>query len=365
MTLCKHNNSKEHIIPNSIGGRLKTLGFICKRCNCTTGNAWDADLANQLNQLSLFFGISRERSSSPSQVFDTTTGECVRLHANGKLSLGKPGYKENVTNGKVNIQIVARTMEEAKEMLAGVKKKHPKADIDNALENARDETTYLNGMLQFQIIFGGPTAGRSIVKTALAFAHYSGINLSCCTVSKAYLNDLSADACFGYYYEEDLVVGRPVGLPFHCVAVAGDPRTKLLLAYVEYFGCQRMVVCLSDNFCGAKISNSYAIDPILGTLVKVGVEIKIDKTKLTQIYNYELIRDDVRQKAFSDVISFGVNKRYNNVKDSVIAEAVESAFIASGAKEGEVFTEQQALKISKDIAEKVAAFFVATNHKIQ
>ncbi|MBB3212453.1 5-methylcytosine-specific restriction endonuclease McrA [Herbaspirillum sp. Sphag1AN] len=49
------NDSKEHIIPNAIGGKKKVSGFICKSCNNKAGETWDAELASQLNWFSLFF----------------------------------------------------------------------------------------------------------------------------------------------------------------------------------------------------------------------------------------------------------------------------------------------------------------------
>ena len=40
--LTSENDSKEHIIPQSIGGRKKVKGFICQDCNSTTGQEWDS-----------------------------------------------------------------------------------------------------------------------------------------------------------------------------------------------------------------------------------------------------------------------------------------------------------------------------------
>ena len=42
------NTSKEHIIPNAVGGRKTVGSFICVDCNNLTGAAWDKELANQL-----------------------------------------------------------------------------------------------------------------------------------------------------------------------------------------------------------------------------------------------------------------------------------------------------------------------------
>ena len=39
------DDSREHIIPNAIGGRKKIAGFLCRNCNSKTGKEWDSELA--------------------------------------------------------------------------------------------------------------------------------------------------------------------------------------------------------------------------------------------------------------------------------------------------------------------------------
>ena len=69
MEITEKNDTKEHLIPNAIGGRKKIKGFICNSCNKASGDNWDSELAKQLNPFSLFFGITRERGEAPSQLF--------------------------------------------------------------------------------------------------------------------------------------------------------------------------------------------------------------------------------------------------------------------------------------------------------
>ena len=42
--ITEENNSKEHIIPNAIGGKKKISNFICEECNNRSGNEWESDL---------------------------------------------------------------------------------------------------------------------------------------------------------------------------------------------------------------------------------------------------------------------------------------------------------------------------------
>lgn len=42
-SLSGKNRTKEHVIPNALGGRKKTVEFICNTCNNKLGEKWDAN----------------------------------------------------------------------------------------------------------------------------------------------------------------------------------------------------------------------------------------------------------------------------------------------------------------------------------
>jgi hypothetical protein len=155
--------------------------------------------------------------------------------------------------------------------------------------------------VRHDIQFGGPSAGRSVVKTATAFAFHCGVVIEQCDLAVAYLRDEAAEQAFGDYFERDLVVGRPVGVPIHCVAVAGDPATGMLLGYVEYFGVQRVVVCLSQSYVGPPLSRSYGQDPTTGNTIPLRVDLPFSAADVKTIYNYERVPVGSRERAFEAV----------------------------------------------------------------
>ena len=79
------NDTEEHIIPNAIGGRRKVTGFICKPCNDTTGNSWDAALAKEAQSLCLLLQVKRERGETPSQKLTTIGGKDILLNPDGGM----------------------------------------------------------------------------------------------------------------------------------------------------------------------------------------------------------------------------------------------------------------------------------------
>lgn len=173
-------DSREHIIPNSIGGRKKVSGFLYVDCNSKSGDEWESELARQMNPLSLFFRIKRERGNVPSQKLQTISGSEWVLNADGSMKLPKPIFKKQQNETGVKINISARDMPEARKMLKNISQKYYQFDTDEMLKKAKIQSTYLREPIEFKLPFGGLDAGRSFVKTALALISTTGANVSDC-----------------------------------------------------------------------------------------------------------------------------------------------------------------------------------------
>jgi hypothetical protein len=352
------NDSHEHVILNSIGGRLKTKGFLRRKCNGAAGEKWDAELSRQMNPLCLFFGTIRDRGVSPPQTFETSAGERIRIHHDRSLALDRPSYKEIPSVDGIKVAITARTKREAHKMLEGVKRKYPNTNISGVLDNISVDTSYLKGAVKLDILFGGEIAGRSLVKAAIAFAHRSGISVENCDVARNYLRGTVAVAPFGYFYQEDLVEGRPTGVPIHCVAISGNPKTGMLLGYVEYFSVLRIVVCLSDKYEGKQIDRAYAIDPATATEIHLSVRLAFSASDIDVIYDYQKIPDGALQRVFAEVVPTGLKRNFEAEKNRVIHEAVEYAFANCGAKRDETLTLEQINRLSGLVIEKMMPFIM-------
>jgi hypothetical protein len=350
------NDSKEHVLTEAIGGRLKVKGFICKRCNNNAGRTWDAQLASQLHPLSLMFGVERQRGSTPSLAITTTAGEELVINADGPFSLTKPSFSEEAAPDGIKIQIVARSMEEARRILAGVKRKYPTVDIDRILSDAQISTTYPKGLVHHRLEFGGEISGRSIVKTALAMAHYAGVPTSACHDALNYLRDSAASPCFGYYQATDLVVDRPTEVPLNCVSIEANPDSGLILGYAEYFGIHRVVVCLGRRYAGDRVQATYAVDPRTGAELDLSVRLGFSEIEIEAIYDYKMIPDGAIHKAFANVMPPAIKQKFEAERDRVINEAAQFAFANCGAKPGEILTEDHIRNLSRLVAEKIAPF---------
>ena len=351
--ITEENDTNEHIIPNSIGGRQKVRGFICISCNRTSGDQWDAELAKQLNPLSLLFHIKKDRGGPPpSQTFETTSGEKITLHHHGRMSPSKAVFVKEERDGKSVIHIQARDMKEAKRMLEGVKGKHPSIQVEEILAGVAMEERYLDGMVEMSLTFGGTRAGRSVVKTALALASWAGIEARACEHAMGYLR-LDGPACFGYYYAKDLLIDRPFATPLHCVAISGSPETGLLLGYLEYFGLQKVVLCLSENYSGPSVECCYAIDPRTGEELNINVRLSLTMKDILAAYDYETYDYAEVIKCFEAVMPAALEAKAKRERDQVIADAIEYGFEKCGAAEGEILTQEHLEKLVEAAMEKI------------
>jgi len=350
------NDSKEHAFPNSVGGWLKVENFIHETCNNGAGRTWDAALAKQMHALCLIFGIVRERGETPPMKIETTAGEKFTIQPDRSLRLTKPQYVKTETEKGTTVSFTARDEKEARDTLINLNKKYPKVDVEAELARAERVTSYPQGLIHHTFTFGGIEGGRSMVKTAAALARHLGVPTTACDLAATYLRDKKATPPFGYYFIGDLVENRPVGVPFHCVAVSGDPETGLLLGYVEYFGAVRIVTCLSESYAGPVVNGCYAVDPTTGTTLNLTVALPFNRADLEAIYNYERAPLEGHKAALEAVLGPAMARQQQEGQQRAIADAVKYGFANCGAKPGDMLTLEQTQRLSGLVTERLMPY---------
>ncbi|MHC6051529.1 HNH endonuclease [Ralstonia solanacearum] len=356
-TLSAKNKTKEHVIPNAIGGRKKTTEFICNDCNNKLGRSWDADLARQLNWFSLAVGISRERGESPRQVVQTIAGDKYWLLNDGSLTPEKSSYLEEDLGGKIKISLTAKTVEEAKQRLKGIARKYPKFDIEKAMSELEVATNYLDSPLHVSLSLGGANAGRSLVKTAFAFASECGVPHSQCEKALEYLINPEAEAIpFGFAYLSDLVEGRPKDRIFHCVSLHGDSKKKRLWSYIEYFGIFRIVVLLSDQYGGPDRNEIYTIDPISGERVAAKVRSQVSEEEFSSLMKGNGFDQEKHKAAADYALPIILDRSRSRSLERSVKEGFDHAAKQLGIKENEIIPKEKAAKFTGLMMEKISPF---------
>ena len=347
--IAEADDSDEHIINQAIGGRRTVRSLLHVVCNNEAGRAWDAELAKQLQPLSLHFGVRRQCGSVPSMPITTTAGEELMLGPKGQLARrAKPDIKTTpAAGGKKNLFATVGTLPEARRLLEGLKRKNPDIDVEAELANVEVQYSYASGAVQLQLGFGGELAGRSLVKSALALAREAGIPIDECGDALNYLRSTDGVPCFGYYFIDDLVTDRPQETPLHCVAIDANPTTGLILGYAEYFGIHRAVACLGRGYSGDAVKRIYALDPRTGAELDLSLHLDFSAADIEAIYDYQM--DDVagRQLAFAAVFGPALAAHHESEWKRVAKAALGYAWANCGATENEILTEEHKRTVSR------------------
>ena len=338
------NNSKEHVIPNAIGGRKSVRNFICRRCNSKTGEEWDNELVSRLQPLCTMLNIRRDRGENRPTPVETIKGEKLLLLPDGSMTIPGTVFSECNQGNTTRVNIQARSKRDLIKAIRGLEKRFPKPDIDEKIERLDSkwpEKEYLQDPWSVSLPrFPGALAGRSVIKSCLALAYEAGLHIDDCEHAKSYLVS-DGGPCFGHYNETDVVTNRPTRVFFHCIFVSGDPTSGQILAYAEYFGCQRIVACLSSNYDGNPFSYCHAIDPVTGQELDIDVHLNFTPEDIAAIYAGKKVDKNELAMALSPLVEAYQERSRNTSIAHAVDDAVEFAMAKCGVQPGEILSDEQ------------------------
>ena len=351
------NDSKEHIILNAIGGRKTVRNFICMQCNSRTGEKWDKELVAQLRPICTLLDIKRRHGDNQPVPVETVGGEQLLLYPDRSMAQLKPTFSERNLGHATEINIGVRSIQDVKKMLPGLKRKYPNLDIEEVLKKAIPTQEYLQEPFHFSLEFGGDLAERSIIKSCLALAYQTGLGIKDCEHAEEYLLG-NGEQRFGYYNETDVVRNRPENVFFHCIFVCGDPESRQVLAYAEYFGCYRVVACLSSSYDGPRFSRCYAIDPLAGKELDLDVHLDFTPEDITAIYADEKVSWDNTQMALESLLETWKEKDTKASIADAVEDAIEFALANCGVPPEEELSEEDVANITHLLLERLEPFML-------
>jgi hypothetical protein len=285
-TLEGENVTGEHVIPSAIGGHKEVFKFICRTCNSNRGSNWEAEVARQFLWFSSTVAVKRGRGGKhPDLKVQTASGEKLRLQSDTVLVPDEPVVDVRDLGDKLQITIRTNNTKTAENLINKVARDHPSFDVQKALREMSSEDSYLDSPLALSFRYGGPDAGRSMVKSCLALLSDAGARPEDCRRALKYLEDPSPDAPppFWIFFNEDLVTDRPQDHLFHCVSVVGQPEHGRILGYVEYFNFARILVQIGEGYQGEAFQATYAIDPVDARALEINVDFARVPRKLEDI----------------------------------------------------------------------------------
>lgn len=301
--LTNENSSKEHIIPQALGGRLKSSALLCKTCNNSFGEKSDAELCKQFAYLMEIAQVPRERPMNRGVILEDERDPNRKMRLkNGELTLveTEPLVTAN------SIQFTANNISDARKTLEGLKrKKHPNLDIDSVLSNVQLRQEY-NTPTKMQNSFGGEETFLSVLKTAVNY--YLHLKPEKVSFVQDAIKDLQNNITVRV---EPFIPTASIYLPdedeiSHIIFLCGDKSKQALYAIISYFNIISYVVHLNDEYSGDDFFETYVYDVFRSKDIAAEKTIPRPPTDEVVMYKYVTYHD---HKAIHD----GIHASYSRV----------------------------------------------------
>jgi hypothetical protein len=351
-------STKEHIILNAIGGRLKSKKLICKICNSKMGSLFDTELAKQLNVFANFFNIEREEGEVQRvKATDPETGEEYWLEPGGKPSMTRPLIEETEKDGVVTLSVKANDERSLREVLKGKKRKHKGLDIEQAVLSSEKSQQYLDHQLRFTSTFGGPLAFRSVCKTAVNFFLHSGGALRHVSHLVDYIMEDKGEGPVWFYFPpQDVIVNRGPKEVLHTIVIKGSPKEKLLAAYVEFFNAVRFVVVLNNNYQGGSFNKSYSFDVQHRKVVRRKYDFAPTSKELNDLLTNKPGLMTEFQREMDNVIGLALEKQHSDHHGKLIDRAMDRSL--RRYPEGTTITQEMINEFVSELMEEIQPLII-------
>lgn len=337
--LVKDNSSIEHVIPNAIGGKLKSNKLLCAVCNNTLGHEIDVKLAKQLNFFMNFFMIERENGKFQPISGKTKNGEEYIL--NGSEIKSKP--KISVDKNKVSFS--GNDEADLKTYFKGLLNKYPQLDLNEILSKADKGRYYLNEPVSINFNIGGDKVFRAITKIAVNFYIYKGGNIDEIDNIIPYIKGKENDKIkrifhhYGFLHNSLNVDDTKL---YHLIKVIGNSDEKVLYSYIELFGTFKFIIKLNSNYTGHSFDNQYFYNLFSKETIEEEILMNYKITEIDNILNNSDNDYFIRsiQNNMQNSMNVAHKIQSKKVVNDLIAESIDKVF---GKKEN------QDKKISKTL----------------
>lgn len=295
--LTKENMSLEHIIPNALGGKLKSFHLINKKWNDIFGKNIDRELAKQM-PLSTLLNVKRDRGNNGELRAATKDGigYLVNKKLQGKRQFIKPKTIK-LPNGGEKIEFIEGQEEQ---ILKSIKKKNPKVDINelrkmitwNDKDKGKEQLVFFDNHLS---LIQGPEAFKTICKIACNY-YVFGTNET--TQIQGVLPFLKGtDKGWGtlkYFYSSNKIHELGNDEISHVIHIRGKSKEKLLYAYVELFSCHSFLVILNNDYTGKDIQYTYCYDVNNNKEINKKVNLNLTKAEIKNM-NFPVDEDSEKE----------------------------------------------------------------------
>ena len=317
------NATEEHIIPNAIGGRLKSSKLLCKVCNSNFGNNYDSKLAKELETFTNLLNIKRERGLVPNiTMTKESTGEKIIINPEGAPEINHPSVK--IENGKFEIK--AKDKKETYKILETIKsRRYQSLNIDEAMKNAHCINEHLSEPLTSKLVIGSNESRLAILKIVIEY--YIHITNDIKSVTEA-INDLKNK--YTNKVEPIILGNRLFELleeeVTHSIFIKAEGNK--VYAIIEFYSTVQFIVKLSQNYIGESFSNLYVYDVLLRK--DLGKNLCCTPPTIDSIFSYSYKHSQpnfkIFEKNFSRILNVSKKRQANTLISKICKNSVQNTF---------------------------------------
>jgi len=349
------NAYREHIILNSIGGKLISSSIICQSC-APEFDSIDTSLSNQLNFFGLMLNIKRDRGENPPvKARIIRTGDEISLNAGGKPVLIRPIIKENQHDGSISIG--ARDRKEMRIALKGLKRKYSfNEDIEALLNQANSEASYFDEPVNYNLLIDSEKQFRAICKMIVNFYMHKNGNREQILHLIPYIKNGRQQNCVWYYYPFDNfdLDKEPVQI-LHQLFIKANSKEKLIYGFVELFSTFKFLILMSDKYIGDSLQYSYCFDVLARTPIASILDINLSRDSVLKIVESREHKLDELKSNLNKLMLFIKKKQADDCISHITQKAIDTSF--DSLADGSVPSNDIIRALIENVSEEFAKFF--------
>lgn len=348
------NDSRAHVIPSALGGRLKPMGLLTDDANGELNDKVDLPLIQAMQPLMVWLGGSRDSGKTPSIRMKDENGRAYEVNFNEPLRLSAPEFKMEETEEGARIEIAVRTTKELRTILGRVKKVYPTFDIEEAVQRHHVVREPLHGWLHKQLQIGPNVVfPAAFVAASIFAAHHKQARHP---LFQSYVQGLDAEADRStiamppdtFYWHTDEAWASIDAEVAHVVAFVGDAARQQAICCVDYFGVASVATVL-PYAAATDFTSVYAVDVIEGgeaaATINAGVFAN-SPWRATHHLGDAALYTDVTDR-FNRFMAIAQGRARSHALDALIEETL-------GPADGRPLTEDDIDKLSNKLASFIA-----------
>ena len=260
--LNESNATFEHILPNCIGGKLKSKELICHSCNIAAGQTIDAEFCRFFNVWALQYNIRRDKGSIPNSVITVSSTNIEFVVTPGFNTYRLSPLKEYEGDRATIIAgTKKRLLQEIERLKTGLSPNHELRVDEPQKEISHNEDMTFDWGSNYEYLF------RSACKICTNYFLHRFVDRRSIEKIARFIKD-GGDNLFVWFLELELGKNLFPQKVYHIIHFVGNRKSKFLCAYLELFCCVGFVVILDARYQGDDCMLTYVFDPITSSEIE-------------------------------------------------------------------------------------------------